>query len=504
VPFAERIKISSSNIRLETTVPQKEETFQVVIDIINNSMCFKAFTLSVDIPEILMQQFGYTIKKVQGTDSYEFLLANKKQTVNAEVFRKILDICPRVEGVDFMDILPKKSRGKGLQGKKTTHVVNVDVSEEFKPEPAKKKTSSKRRVKKKVTLSADDNIIFDDPDTALELESPAEDNLVLEAQVKDPLVNQGLLMSPQSSLLPKGDKQDSKYSDDDNDDVEKDDKDDDADDEGDDHISDTQDADNEDVTNAAKDDVENTIEVKDDTKKTKHPPISSSLSASSGFDDKFLKLSFDSSLVSSVKDSVDTDVSSLMNIPIQHETPHIQSLSVRKVYVLVIPETTHLPPIPEILTETLVPIVIPSPQVTPIISSVQKTPTRITTQPITTDAPTITTAIPESNALTVVELRVAKLKKNVSELKTVDHSTKALVELQKHTTDLIHKYSLQHLPELIKKPTPTAEQETKKSPSDILRIKKEQAKKQKKPQVTIKSIDKAALKEYDLKSALHW
>nr|GFA59786.1 hypothetical protein [Tanacetum cinerariifolium] len=29
---------------------------------------------------------------------------NKKCTVNAEVFRTILDICPRVEGVDFMDI----------------------------------------------------------------------------------------------------------------------------------------------------------------------------------------------------------------------------------------------------------------------------------------------------------------------------------------------------------------------------------------------------------------
>ncbi|GKA82088.1 hypothetical protein Tco_0788836 [Tanacetum coccineum] len=51
-----------------------------------------------------MQQFWYTIKKVQGTDSYEFLLANKKCVVNADVFRMILDICPRVEGVDFTDV----------------------------------------------------------------------------------------------------------------------------------------------------------------------------------------------------------------------------------------------------------------------------------------------------------------------------------------------------------------------------------------------------------------
>ncbi|GKB27977.1 hypothetical protein Tco_0867378 [Tanacetum coccineum] len=93
VPSTERVKISSTKVRPGTTVQQKEETFQVVIDIIKNSMCFKAFTISADVPEIFMQQFWYTIKKVQGIDSYEFLLANKKCKVDAEVFRKILDIC---------------------------------------------------------------------------------------------------------------------------------------------------------------------------------------------------------------------------------------------------------------------------------------------------------------------------------------------------------------------------------------------------------------------------
>ncbi|GJS95111.1 hypothetical protein Tco_0802079, partial [Tanacetum coccineum] len=68
-------------------------------------------------------------------------------------------------------IPPKKSRGKGSQRKKIadTPVKEVEVSEESEPEPSRKKTSSKRRVKKKVTLSADDNIIFDNPDAALEL-----------------------------------------------------------------------------------------------------------------------------------------------------------------------------------------------------------------------------------------------------------------------------------------------------------------------------------------------
>ncbi|GJR69179.1 hypothetical protein Tco_0015244 [Tanacetum coccineum] len=55
IPSAERVKISSTNIRLETTVLQKEETFQLVIDIIKNSTCFKAFTISADVPKIFMQ-----------------------------------------------------------------------------------------------------------------------------------------------------------------------------------------------------------------------------------------------------------------------------------------------------------------------------------------------------------------------------------------------------------------------------------------------------------------
>ncbi|GKC87476.1 hypothetical protein Tco_1148125, partial [Tanacetum coccineum] len=51
-----------------------------------------------------MQQFWYSIKKVQGTDSYEFLLANKKCVVNADVFRMILDICPKVKGVKLTNV----------------------------------------------------------------------------------------------------------------------------------------------------------------------------------------------------------------------------------------------------------------------------------------------------------------------------------------------------------------------------------------------------------------
>nr|GFB69375.1 hypothetical protein [Tanacetum cinerariifolium] len=108
------------------------------------------------------------------------------------------------------------------------------------------------------------------------------------------------------------------------------------------------------ITDAVKEEAKKTSKEKDDTKKTELPLSSSSLSVSSGFGDHFLKLYSDSSLVSIVKDSADVDVSSFLDIPIQHETPQIQSPSVQKIPVLVISDTKNLPPIPEIVTETLV------------------------------------------------------------------------------------------------------------------------------------------------------
>nr|GEW67309.1 copia protein [Tanacetum cinerariifolium] len=331
VPSADRVKICSSNLRLETT------------------------------------QSWYTIKKVQGTDSYEFLLANKKCRVDAEVFRKILDICPRVKGEEFTElqndddtltlfidhgykgllhnyinienfdypelicedfayqidhkrerkprgknmpyprftkviinhflkqykslsnlkyqhyhtikvdgIIPsKKSRGKGLQGKKTVDdsQETVNVSEECEPEPVKKRTASRRVVKKKVTISTDDNIILD-PDVALELgksislaEAEKEDvtkqvhathaRITLCKLLKKArrLARDNQVITEEKVILVWGSKQESEYLEEyqlddkegDVDDEEKVDKEGDADDDGDDHISDTQDTDDEDV-----------------------------------------------------------------------------------------------------------------------------------------------------------------------------------------------------------------------------------------------------------------
>nr|GEU60007.1 hypothetical protein [Tanacetum cinerariifolium] len=122
-----RVKINTTNVRLETIVPHKEDTFQVIIDVIKNSTCYKAFNISFEVPEIFMQQF---------------------------CVQKILDICLRVQGIHFAKVPDDE----------TTLTFLLDLS--YKG-PLHKHPSI-RVVRKKVTISADDNII-PEPDIALEL-----------------------------------------------------------------------------------------------------------------------------------------------------------------------------------------------------------------------------------------------------------------------------------------------------------------------------------------------
>nr|GEU79524.1 retrovirus-related Pol polyprotein from transposon TNT 1-94 [Tanacetum cinerariifolium] len=446
VPSTETVKISSTNVRLETTVQQKEETFQVVINVIKNSTYFKAFTITVEVPEIFMQQFWYTIKKVKDSESYEFLLGNKKCIVDVKVFRKILDICQRVKGEEFTEVQdddatltflvdigykesyqmflkysndqipPKKSRGKGLQGKKMidTHVSYIDVFEGSDSKPARKRTASRRVVKKKVIIFAADNIILD-LDVALELgksisltEAAEKEasrqvhathaRIVTESEPKpakkktgsrstrDVVIqdtpnnmqalkeskktsrgqpdtkgsNEGTGVSPgvldKSTVVPatssegteseyskedQGNDEEVDWIDFDEDEEKKDDTDDDKsinlemtdDEETDDEfvhgVEQVNDNEDEEMTNAkveesrngdeentdpAKIDARKTEQVNDVAKKAKLPLTSSSLLVSLGFGDQFLKLSFDTSLVSIVKDIIDVEINSLLDI----------------------------------------------------------------------------------------------------------------------------------------------------------------------------------------------
>ncbi|GJY56745.1 putative reverse transcriptase domain-containing protein [Tanacetum coccineum] len=291
------------------------------------------------------------------------------------------------------------------------------------------------------------------------------------------------------------------------------------------------------IFDAAKVDAEKMEEIKDDAKKVELPLTSSSLSVSSGFSDQFLKLSSDTSLIGTAKDTTDAEINSLLDVQIQQEIPHIQSSSVLKVPVSVIYKPSVLTPIPE--TPSVAPVTTLPPLFVSTIPPVfLQTTAPISIPPITIDALTITTKVvkiailivgsydpdrridltipirsydydlakpktilskipilttlittivPESNALTDVQLRVSKLENDMSELKKIDHSVE---------TRFIQKHFVKPAPESSKIQTSiiNLEQEFEKSASEIHKLKKEQVEKQKMPKYTIKSTNKAALK----------
>ncbi|GKA15336.1 hypothetical protein Tco_0695083 [Tanacetum coccineum] len=106
----------------------------------------------------------------------------------------------------------------------------------------------------------------------------------------------------------------------------------------------------------------------------------------------------------------------------------------------------------------------------------------VTPPPINTEATTITTSLPEITPFIALQLRVARLEQEMI--------------LERHTADLIEKYSVLPGPESIKN------QESKKSQKEIIKIKREQGEEKQESTYSIRSTDKVALEEFDLKSAL--
>ncbi|GKB32786.1 hypothetical protein Tco_0872187 [Tanacetum coccineum] len=63
VSTKDRVKIGKSNIRIDPTLTQKEKTYQVILDIIKDTLCYNAFLITADVHEIYIQKFWFTIKK---------------------------------------------------------------------------------------------------------------------------------------------------------------------------------------------------------------------------------------------------------------------------------------------------------------------------------------------------------------------------------------------------------------------------------------------------------
>ncbi|GJW36571.1 hypothetical protein Tco_0059491 [Tanacetum coccineum] len=112
----------------------------------------------------------------------------------------------------------------------------------------------------------------------------------------------------------------------------------------------------------------------------------------------------------------------------------------------------------------------------------------VTPPPINTEATTITTSLPEITPFIALQLRVARLEQEMNNA--------LLKVLERHTADLIEKYSVLPGPESVKN------QESEKSPKEIIKAKKEQGEEKQDSTYSIRSTDKVDLEEFDLKSAL--
>ncbi|GKA10972.1 hypothetical protein Tco_0690405 [Tanacetum coccineum] len=137
----------------------------------------------------------------------------------------------------------------------------------------------------------------------------------------------------------------------------------------------------------------------------------------------------------------------------------------------------------------------------------------VTPPPINTEATTITTSLPEITPFIALQLRVARLEQEMSEVKKTDHSAYVLVSiksqvptvvdkylgtklddallkiLERHTADLIEKYSALPGPESIKN------QESEKSPKEIIIIKREQGEEKQDSTYSIRSKVQVSLEE---------
>ncbi|GJR65742.1 hypothetical protein Tco_0011807 [Tanacetum coccineum] len=96
-----RQEIGKCNMRIDPKMKRpKETTYQVVLDALALTTCYLAFMITADVPIIYMHQFWDTVHKHDSL--YRFKIDNRKFAIDVEVFREILDICPRIEEIKYL------------------------------------------------------------------------------------------------------------------------------------------------------------------------------------------------------------------------------------------------------------------------------------------------------------------------------------------------------------------------------------------------------------------
>nr|GEV24785.1 hypothetical protein [Tanacetum cinerariifolium] len=91
--------IGKCNMRINPVMKPNKPFYQVVLDALALTTCYHALLITAEVLVIYMHQFWDTVNKHNA--SYRFKIDNKRFCMNVEVFRDILNICPRVLGQEF-------------------------------------------------------------------------------------------------------------------------------------------------------------------------------------------------------------------------------------------------------------------------------------------------------------------------------------------------------------------------------------------------------------------
>ncbi|GJS55103.1 hypothetical protein Tco_0628465 [Tanacetum coccineum] len=98
----DRLEFGKCNMRLKTDIKPKEATFQVVLDALALTPFYRAFLITTDVPAIYIQEFWATI--FVHRSSIRFTINKKKVSLDVDIFRDILQFCPKIPGQVFEDL----------------------------------------------------------------------------------------------------------------------------------------------------------------------------------------------------------------------------------------------------------------------------------------------------------------------------------------------------------------------------------------------------------------
>ncbi|GJY14640.1 hypothetical protein Tco_0385062 [Tanacetum coccineum] len=153
-------------------------------------------------------------------------------------------------------------------------------------------------------------------------------------------------------------------------------------------------------------------------------------------------------------------------------------------------------PDPSHQTETSTPLVIAP--FTEVSSS--KPSSLVTPLPINTEATTITTSLPEITPFIALQLRVARLEQEMSEVKKTDHSADVLATIRTQVPTAVDNYLGTKLDDSAQESVKN--QESEKSPKEIIKAKKEKDEEKQDSTYSIRSTDKVDLEEFDQSCSL--